>query len=221
MLLLYGPVGALLGLLALIPALVGHEFAHGYSAHLMGDPTPKMQGRLTLNPMAHLDPIGTLMIIFAPFGWAKPVQVNPYNFADPAKGMAISTFCGPLSNIVQGVFWGLILRVFIMIRLPARADILLAYLGLLVSINFVLAVFNLIPIGPLDGHHLMEYFLPYPANEKYTRFNNQYGMMLLFGLILVSNFAGLPILQVLLLPARLLGYLVVGASPWAIFARFM
>lgn len=203
-----------------MPALVGHEFAHGYSAYRMGDPTPKMQGRLTLNPMAHLDLLGTLMILFGPIGWAKPVQVNPYNFSNPPKGMMISTAFGPLSNLAQAIVVGLILRALITF-LPARmvmGNLVIAYLAMVVMINFVLAFFNLIPLGPLDGHHIMEYLLPYPAKERYIRFNRQYGMFLLLGVIMFSFATGIPILGfVIFLPADLLGSLVVGASPWGIF----
>ncbi|MHC5034142.1 MAG: site-2 protease family protein, partial [Planctomycetota bacterium] len=93
----------LLRFLALLPALTVHEFAHAFSAWKFGDPTPKLQGRVTLNPVAHLDPIGTLMILFGPVGWGRPVQVNPNNFRDPPRHMMLSTACGPLANIALGV----------------------------------------------------------------------------------------------------------------------
>jgi Zn-dependent protease len=209
MLLGLDPLYVFLRLAALIPALVGHEFAHGYSAYKMGDPTPEMQGRLTLNPLAHLDPIGTLMIILGPIGWAKPVQVNPYNFKDPARGMMISTAFGPISNLTQGTIVGLILRGVVLV--PAlRGTILIEYLILLCFINFVLAIFNLIPLGPLDGHHILQYFLPYPAKEQYTRFNDQYGMMVLFGLLMLSWVTPIRVISLLLYPARILFQLVTG-----------
>ncbi|NIM71017.1 MAG: site-2 protease family protein, partial [Xanthomonadales bacterium] len=202
----FNPFMALFRFLALLPALVGHEFAHAWSADRLGDPTPRMQGRLTLNPLAHLDPMGTLMILFAPIGWARPVQVNPLNFRDPARGMMLSTACGPASNLAQGVVVGLALR-GLLAYLPGHAvpgNLLVGYLAILVMINFVLAIFNLIPLGPLDGHHIMEYYLPYPAKENYRRFNRQYGMLALFGLILVSFFLDLPLLDLVILrPAGL------------------
>ncbi|MFO8006612.1 MAG: site-2 protease family protein [Candidatus Brocadiia bacterium] len=222
--LFFDPFMALFRFLALLPALVGHEFAHAWSADRLGDPTPRMQGRLTLNPLAHLDPLGTLMILFAPIGWAKPVQVNPLNFRDPARGMMLSTACGPGSNLAQGLVVGLALR-GLLAYLPVQnvqGNPLVGYLAILVMINFVLAVFNLIPLGPLDGHHIMEYYLPYPANESYRRFNHQYGMFILFGLILASFVLRLPLLTyVILLPASLLGRLVVGVDPWALFSYAM
>jgi len=210
------PREAVVRLMALVPALVLHEFAHGYSAYRMGDPTPKAQGRLTLNPLAHLDPIGTLMIIFAPIGWAKPVQVNPYNFRDPAKGMMISTACGPLSNIAQAIFWGLILRVLIVANMDnlefLEGNILVAFLAMAVLINFVLALFNLIPLGPLDGHHILQYFLPYRRQVEYTHFNRQYGMIMLVVLLAIPYvFDGPNILAyIVFYPAVFLGSMVIG-----------
>jgi len=198
------PFMALFRLLALIPALVGHEFAHGYSAYLMGDPTPKMQGRLTLNPLAHLDPFGTLMILFGPIGWAKPVLINPYNFRDPAKGMMISTACGPLSNIAQGIVVGLTLRAALLV-MPAQGNLLIGYLAFLVLINFVLAFFNLIPLGPLDGHHILEYFLPYHMKQTYRQLN-QFGMFILLGLIVLAP----GVFRFIMIPALLLARLAVG-----------
>ncbi len=207
------PFMALFRLLALIPALVGHEFAHGYSAFRLGDPTPKLQGRLTLNPIAHLDILGTLMILFGPIGWAKPVQVNPYNFRDPAKGMVISTACGPLSNIAQGLVVGLALRVALVFASPA-GNLLIGYLAFLVLINFVLAFFNLIPLGPLDGHHILEYFLPYHMKQSYRNFN-RYGMFILLGLIVLAP----RVFNLILIPGLVLARLAVGQNILRVLAH--
>ena len=194
----------ILRLAALLPALTLHEFAHGYSAHLLGDPTPRLEGRLTLNPLAHLDPIGTLMIIFAPIGWAKPVRINPSNFRDPEKGNLITSAAGPAANILQGTFWALILRLVATLRPQLLLNNPMVYklLLLLTLINFVLAFFNLIPLGPLDGHHILEYYLPYDAKLTYYKIN-QYGFAILIGLIFLNRH--LHILTVLIFkPARTL-----------------
>ena len=202
---------AALRFLALMPALTLHEFAHAYSADRMGDPTPRAAGRVSLNPIDHLDPIGSLMILFAPIGWAKPVPINPMNFRDPAKGTLITSAAGPAANIVQGIFWGLILRVVLAVGPVGRqTQVLVSFLAILTLINFVLAIFNLLPVGPLDGHSILEYFLPPHMKRKYREFN-QYGFAILIGLILVSFVLDLPILSYIIFrPANALAGLVSG-----------
>jgi len=196
---------AILRLAALLPALTLHEFAHAYSAYRMGDPTPKLHGRVSLNPLAHLDPMGTLMILFAPIGWAKPVPVNPANFRDPAKGMLITSAAGPAANIAQGIFWGLVLRLALTVspQLPHETSLLVTLLFNLTFINLILALFNLIPLGPLDGHSILEYFLPFEAKIRYRQFN-QYGFAILIGLIFFSFVADVPILSYFLVRPALL-----------------
>jgi len=209
----------LLRLAALIPALVIHEFAHGYSAYRMGDPTAKMDGRLTLNPLAHLDPLGTLMILVVRFGWAKPVRVNPHNFRDPGRGLMISTACGPLANISMGVVLGLSLRLILAVvgLEGARNNVLVAFLAMLVSLNFLLAFFNLIPLGPLDGHEVLPYLLPYDLKARYHAFNRQYGMFVLLGLLFLAPMAGIHIVYyAVILPAELIGGLLVGQPPYVL-----
>ncbi len=202
----------ILRLAALLPALTLHEFAHGYSAYLLGDPTPRLEGRLTLNPLAHLDPIGTLMIIFAPIGWAKPVRINPGNFRDPEKGNLITSAAGPAANIIQGTFWALVLRLLVTFQRQLLIDnpMVLNLLILLTLINFVLAFFNLIPLGPLDGHHILEYYLPYDAKLTYYKIN-QYGFAILIGLIFLDPYLRI-ISNFILGPARQLTVFLSGVS---------
>ncbi len=207
-------VGTIFRLLALLPALTLHEFCHAYSAYRLGDDTPMAHRRVTLNPLAHLDPIGTLMILFAPIGWAKPVQINPYNFRNPGRDVVITSAAGPLANIVQGTFWGLVLRAFVVGGVTNA--LALGFLALLTMINFVLALFNLIPLGPLDGHEILAYFLPPRAQIRFRQFN-QYGYVVLLGIILLSWLTPVNILAVfLLLPAELAGFVISGQDIWGL-----
>ena len=167
-----------LSLVAVFMAIVLHEVAHGYMALRLGDPTARNLGRLTLNPLAHIDPIGTILvpvilaIIGAPlFGWAKPVPINPRNFRDPFRGMLFVALAGPGTNIALAlgtVIFGRLLLLMVPQSLnPASisfgVNLLTAFfalLGKLVTINLFLAVLNLIPIPPLDGSRVLTYFLP-------------------------------------------------------------
>lgn len=154
-----------------------HEFAHGFAAVKLGDDTPRWQGRLTLNPFAHIDYLGALCILFFGFGWAKPVQVNARNFDNPKRDMAITAFAGPLSNIVVAFIGMLLYNVcLLVISLTGVASVLwhiAIFFNYIAQINVSLAVFNLIPIPPLDGSRLLAAFLPnrqYYALMRYERY---------------------------------------------------
>ncbi|MEK7309862.1 MAG: site-2 protease family protein [Planctomycetota bacterium] len=155
----------------LLVALTLHEFCHAYMAYRCGDPTPKFMGRLTLNPLSHLDPIGTICILFAPIGWAKPVPVNPYNFRHPSRDDILVSLAGPFANLSIAIIIGSTLRVLTITNI-AIPIIALKLLGLGVVMNIGLILFNLIPVYPLDGHHVLRELLPsYKAKEKYEAFN--------------------------------------------------
>lgn len=167
-------------------SVVIHEVSHGYAALALGDPTAKYQGRLTLNPLSHLDPIGSFLVPLLGYwaggfliGWAKPVPFNPYNLRNAKWGEAIVAIAGPLSNIFLAIIFGLI------IRFSATSGILNeAFLNLanfVVMINITLAIFNLIPIPPLDGSKILFAVLPYRWRELRESFEK-------FGLILVFIF---------------------------------
>ena len=144
-------------LIVLLPILVFslcfHEFSHGYIAYRLGDNTAARNGRLTLNPMAHLDPIGSLMILFAGFGWAKPVPVNPINFSNPRVDMMKVAFAGPASNLLLAFIAGLINR-YASYNHFFNSAILENTLFFFIFINIALAVFNMLPVAPLDGSQI-------------------------------------------------------------------
>ncbi|HOI81247.1 MAG TPA: site-2 protease family protein [Synergistales bacterium] len=148
----------LLSLPAVLWAITFHEFCHGYAAHYLGDPTAARMGRLTLNPLAHLDPIGALMLLIFRFGWAKPVPIEPRHFRRPRRDLVIVSLAGSTGNLLTAVACGLLVRLFPgpFIAIPALGR----FIVLMVLINLGLGVFNLIPIPPLDGSKLLYVFLP-------------------------------------------------------------
>lgn len=159
----------LLSVAAVLITLTVHEFCHGYAAYRLGDPTAKNQGRLTLNPISHIDPIGAICMIFFKFGWAKPVPIDPRYFRKPKRDFAITALAGPLSNIIMAFLGaGLYLFVYAMLRdvqftnefLFKLASNTLSFLFIFHSVNVGLGIFNLIPVPPLDGSRLLGVILP-------------------------------------------------------------
>jgi len=168
-------------LLFLLPAVLiaatCHEFAHALVADRLGDPTPRQLGRLTLNPLVHLDPLGTVFFVLFSFGWARPVPVNPRNFANPRLGMLVVALAGPLANIV------LAFAVGVLVKTQGLTGTLWGDLAsMLVLINIVLAVFNLIPIPPLDGSRILEGLLPSDQALAYARIQ-PYGTVVILVLL--------------------------------------
>lgn len=174
-------LGALFNfLLALVPAFVFHEYAHARVAVAMGDPTPRYEGRVTLNPLAHIDVIGMIMLYFFTFGWAKPVSINPNRFRNPRLGQFYVSLAGPMANIVMAVLGWVLLE-----WLNARG-MWGNFLRLFAAINFNLAAFNLIPIPPLDGSRILASLLPPQEAETFSRLE-PYGWVILM-LLLWSGF---------------------------------
>jgi len=198
-----------LSLVAVFAAIVFHEVSHGYVAYRLGDPTPKVRGRLTLNPLAHVDLIGTILVPLALvvmgsrflFGWAKPVPINPNYFRKPFKGMLYVAIAGPAANLTLALVTAGVGR----LTLGAIPNSLLFYgqtfgayllqaifylLGFFVIINVILAVFNMIPIPPLDGSRVLTYFLP-PEGKRIMLTLERYGFLILLALILLGGISGL------------------------------
>ena len=191
-------------IIALLVAFTVHEATHALIAYRLGDATAKRLGRLTLNPLAHLDPLGTLMILFAGFGWGKPVPVNPHNLRTGGRmGMGLVAGSGPLSNILTAYVFAAPLRAGLVpaglragsIFIPSLGDLLLT----IVMLNVFLAVFNLLPIAPLDGFRVAIGFLPPRWAYKLAQ-TERYGPLILLFLILFARFGRLDLLGMTLYP---------------------
>jgi len=183
---------------AVLVALTVHEFAHAKVADMAGDGTPRAMGRVTLNPLAHYDPIGTTMILLLAMGWGKPVQINPTNFGHPRRDGALVSLAGAGANIITAAVFAIPLRF-------GFAGEYASPLSLIVLLNLFLAFFNLIPISPLDGSHILEAILPYEKARDYAIFMSRYGIVLLLVLIFTGT-----LWRVVVIPSGLLYYLLTG-----------
>ncbi|MFW5634555.1 MAG: site-2 protease family protein [Erythrobacter sp.] len=193
----------------LIVAIVFHEVAHGYVAKLLGDPTASERGRLTLNPIRHVDPVGTLLVPGAlllagapAFGWAKPVPVNQYRLKNPRYGMMAVALAGPASNFVLAALGAVLIGVLSAINgasILVEGNVLGTVLTLFLLINIFLGLFNLLPIPPFDGSHIVGGLLPDRLRFYWARLQ-QVGIVLLLGVIAYSWFFGTGWLEALLLP---------------------
>lgn len=184
-LLVHSPIEFLITIAILIvPLFISitfHEFAHGYVAYKFGDMTPKLQGRLTLNPFAHLDPIGTLMLFIIGIGWAKPVIINASNIQDKTKLMLVS-LAGPASNFLLATIFTCILVLLQLTNNETIPEIVTAPLYLIIRINLILAIFNMIPIPPLDGSKVLAWVLPEQIAYQYLALE-PYGLLLILFLL--------------------------------------
>ncbi len=172
------PLLFLIWAIGLILAISIHEYAHARAADQLGDPTPRSQGRLTIDPRAHLDPLGTLALLFLGFGWGRPVQFDPYNLRNPRRDSALIAIAGPISNILLAIVLSLIIKIF---PIPY---LLASIFSLLISLNITLAIFNLVPIFPLDGEKILGGILPPDLYREYTMIMRQYGTIILIFMLL-------------------------------------
>jgi len=193
----------LLILVALIISLSFHEFGHAYVAKHFGDDTAEQAGRLTINPLAHIDPMGLLMVVFVGFGYAKPVPTNPRNFTSRWADLLVSA-AGPCMNLIVAIVTINVYLIGLRLGWDSLAEpgptFFFVYLA---QINLLLMVFNLIPLGALDGHYILPYFLPREMAERYRYLNARYGNTALLGLVLLS-IMGMPIFQNILVISRAL-----------------
>jgi len=179
------PVVIALRIPALLIAITIHEFAHARMAYQFGDQTAKNQGRMNLNPISHLDPIGTLMILLVGFGWAKPVPINPYNFNQYRRGLRWVSFAGPLANFILGFITMLLLN--ILLKAGIFEGLFLQFIVVLMQLNILLAIFNLIPVPPLDGSKILMSFLSDSYLGLYRKIE-QYAPIILLVLIFTGAF---------------------------------
>ncbi len=180
-------------------ALVVHEWAHAYSAWRLGDPTAKALGRMTLNPVAHLDLFGTICLVLIGFGWAKPVPVDPRYLEHPRRDMMWIAAAGPLSNLIQAALFGLLVRILGGVSVSGTGEFFLTMITYGVFINCALAVFNLLPVPPLDGSKII-YGLWHGLTETDMWRLEKYGPMVLFGLLLLGWLTGVSLLWFVLGP---------------------
>ncbi|MCK5332607.1 site-2 protease family protein [Candidatus Parcubacteria bacterium] len=194
---------AIFFVIILLFSAVIHEFAHGWMANYLGDPTAKYMGRLTLNPIAHIDPLGSILVplflIISNFGfifaWAKPVPYNPYNLRDKKNGEMFVALAGPVSNLIIAFIFGAIIRIMIFQNIDSG---MISFFSFIVYLNIILALFNLMPIPPLDGSKILFHFMPY-SMQGTKEFLEKNGMILLLVFIIFGGFSLIlwPILELL------------------------
>lgn len=195
-------------LLAFVVAITIHEASHAWMADRLGDPTARLAGRLSLNPLVHYDPVGTTLLFVLvvlralgfpviPFGWAKPVQFDPYNLQNPRRDSALISFAGPLANLALAIILSLALRSFAQPFSPLAG--LQEVFTPFIILNVALAIFNLIPIHPLDGGKVLVGLLPAKNAHEIDTFLNRYGIILLF-LLIFPTFGGASILSLVIGP---------------------
>lgn len=179
-------------LFCLIFSLTFHEYGHGFMAKRFGDTTAEQQGRLTLNPIPHIDPVGLLMVIFVGFGFAKPVPTDPRNYRS-RWGVFFVAAAGPMMNLLIAFSAINLYGLGLYMEWPLfETQVANTFFLFLANINLLLMIFNLIPIGPLDGHYLLPYFLPRKAAQLYIYYNHRYGQWVLLSLIALAVM-GIPI----------------------------
>lgn len=191
------PLLFIIYLSSLLLAITVHEFSHAWTADYLGDPTPRLQGRLSLNPVVHIDNIGMILLMFFGFGWGKPVIFDPYNLKDPRRDAAWISIAGPSSNFIMAVILALLLKLFIILQLNFLTIIGSLIFVPMIKMNVMLGVFNLLPIHPMDGFKIVEGILP---EEKVREWQGlqKYGMIFL--ILLIFPIAGSSMLSSILQP---------------------
>jgi Zn-dependent protease len=207
------PLYFFLWVAALLAAITVHEFAHAWTSDRLGDPTARLAGRVTLNPLAHLDPLGTLMLLFFRFGWGKPVPFDPFNLRHPRRDTALISFAGPAADFILAIILALIIRLTHTIAPPQTAYTLELLLTPFITLALILAIFNLIPIHPLDGGKVLIGLLPERLAYKWDEFLNQFGFFIII-FLLMPFFAGYSLVNLLISPlVNFFLYLLLPGTP--------
>ncbi len=191
-------------IIVLIYSAIIHEYMHGWMAERLGDNTAKDEGRLTLNPIPHIDPIGSLLLPFIlissgasfVFGWAKPVPFNPNNLRDKIYGGARVAAAGPFANLIMALFFGIVLRAIFIFEPAFVNQLMVNFLVIIVQINLLLMIFNLVPIPPLDGSKILMPFLPYHWKIRFLKME-QYGFILVLAFVMVGFPLIIPVISFL------------------------
>lgn len=196
---------------AILVAITVHEFAHAWTSDRLGDPTARLQGRVSLNPLAHLDPLGTLMLVLFRFGWGKPVPFDPFNLRNPRRDAALISFAGPAADLILAVILSVLIRLGHVFLGPAAA-ILQLVLTPFITLAVILAIFNLIPIHPLDGGKVLVGLLPEKLAYQWDEFLNRYGFIII--LFLIIPFFGFSLISSIIFPIvnMILSLLLPGVS---------
>ena len=201
------PKLALYLVIAILVALTFHEFAHAWTSRYFGDPTPELLGRVTLNPLAHLDLMGTIFLLLVGFGWGKPVPFNPNNFKNPKRDTVLTAISGPLMNLVLAIIFSIPFRIGTLVGIDFFSTAFGQLFSLIIQINIILGIFNLIPIPPLDGSKILYLFVP----RNTIMFLERYGITILFILIIMSYFGGFDIFSAIIAkPAIYLMHILTG-----------
>ena len=172
------PLMFVFSLIALLLAITIHEFSHALAADFLGDPTPRLQKRLTLNPKAHLDPFGLLFLFFFGFGWGRPVEFDPFNLKNPRRDAAIISLAGPISNLILALILSISLKLFIFFKIKTLYTIGSLFFVPMIYLNVVLAVFNFLPVYPLDGFKIVGGVLPEKQAKEWYQLE-RYGLIFL------------------------------------------
>mgnify|MGYP000901837055 CR=1 FL=1 len=160
------PIQTIFAIIALIMAISIHEYAHAWTAYYLGDPTPKIQGRITINTIKHRDPFGTIFLLLAGFGWGKPVMTHPNNYKNPSRDYVITSFAGPFANLIMAAITSLPTTIALALGYNIEKIAALQFTETVYYLNLLLFTFNLLPIYPLDGSKLIMYFIKKPSTMK-------------------------------------------------------